>query len=657
MSRRARRRKAARAPRRKPAGGRSRKPAGRSWWPWIVIGLLVVAVVVMTGGYFALRAWLHSEDFRRMLSEQAGEGLDAHAEFGAFHWDGTAVETESFAADGAGVVERIEAEGLGMDIGLGRVRQGIVEIRDAKIRRVGVRFRLDGAAQSTPDPGAAEGAVEAPQAPASPAWYDRFLPKEVVLGGIELGESTVVLGLADGDLAFSGTRWDIEPGSGRGAYRALGSGGVVRFPWEKLPPLEMGESRLRYRDGVVFLTDSDFGVYRRGHLNLTGEASVEGGPVAFDGRLRGVTGGDVLPEDWKRRLEGDIEADFSLRAGDRDLLVDGTLRLLNGRLTGLPVLDKLGAYSGIERFRRLNLSELRTDFRWEGGALEFSDFVLASEGLVRMEGRLRVGADESLDGRFRLGMVPGTLSRIPGAETKVFQPGERGLLWAPLRIGGTLDDPEEDLSGRLIEAAGWRMFEILPETGERVLKFTRQAVGDEVIGILGQPDEVIRRGGDVVRQGSDVLDRGREVLDGEFDGAADVIRQGGEVVDGVRGLFDVLGGGGGEVPDATQFKRRTWTANLLLAKQTFVALQRQPAERFDELDDHADLRYHSADGGRRDWIYRSGGLGSIAGRRVLLVSPEAVDGERIVLFDNGSVQGVAEATVQGLAGMSGEQSD
>jgi hypothetical protein len=82
-----------------------------------------------------------------------------------------------------------------------------------------------------------------------------------------------------------------------------------------------------------------------------------------------------------------------------------------------------------------------------------------------------------LDGSFRLGIAPGTLATIPGAESEVFVPGERGLLWTSLRITGTVDNPKEDLTDRLVAAAGIRMFEQLPKSGERVIKFAQSILG------------------------------------------------------------------------------------------------------------------------------------------------------------------------------------
>jgi hypothetical protein len=136
--------------------------------------------------------------------------------------------------------------------------------------------------------------------------------------------------------------------------------------------------------------------------------------------------------------------------------------------------------------------------------------------LVRLEGRMDITGD-NLDGYFRLGLAPGTLATIPGAETKVFVEQERGLMWAPLRITGTFDSPKEDLSDRLLAAAGERMFELIPETGELALKFTRSVFGEG-----GR--EAVKQGVENVKEGTGGLIRG----------ATETVRE------GLGGLFDLL---------------------------------------------------------------------------------------------------------------------
>ena len=221
--------------------------------------------------------------------------------------------------------------------------------------------------------------------------------------------------------------------------------------------------------------------------------------------MRDVACSEILPESWSQRLSGKLAADFSAEDGTAGPVVSGHLDLADGVLTALPILDVLSAYADTTRFRRIALRKAETDFEWEKGNLVLRDLSIESEGLVVLRGGLRMDRDRRLDGRFRLGLVPGILSHIPGAETSVFLPGEKGLLWTDLRITGTMDDPEEDLTARLVEAAGLRMFEVLPESGQRVLKFTKEVVGEDLQAHLKKSTDLIQEGRETLREAEDVV--------------------------------------------------------------------------------------------------------------------------------------------------------
>lgn len=523
--------------RRKKAAAKGKRGSGSLWFR-LIVGAMVVALVGMLGGYLWLKSWLHGEDFRAMLSTQAGEAMNAQAEFGAFRWDGTVVDSPSFMAEGPGVMRSVDAKGLSIDIGLGRVRERVVELRNARVNQIDLKFDLRGDAMDAPQLTDEDITPPSVKAAKPAAWYDRFVPDQVELSELKVDQSSVTLQLEGGPIEFSGTRWDVEPDQAQGSYRAVGQGGVITSPWKLVPPLELSSAKLRYQDGAVFLTEADFRLYERGGLQLAGEASVTGDGYSFDGKLRDVMANEVLPEDWSQRVEGRITSDFTIADRGRGLVIDGDLDFANGVLTGLPVLDSLGAYGGNPRFRRLVLSEAAVRYSWEGGRIILSDIAIGAEGLIQVEGRLNIEEDDRIDGRFEVGLTPGTLARIPGAETKVFLPGKRGLLWTSLHVTGTLDDPKEDLTDRLIAAAGMRMFEILPETGERVLRFTQRAMSEDVATMLSGDEGIIK-------QGSNLLDQGKSLIDGEgnpLEEAEGVIRQADEVVRGVGGLLDVLRG-------------------------------------------------------------------------------------------------------------------
>jgi hypothetical protein len=226
---------------------------------------------------------------------------------------------------------------------------------------------------------------------------------------------------------------------------------------------------------------------------------------SLEGDATGMKCEDLLNADWSKRLMGDVTSNFTLDNHPSFSQASGKLTVQSGVLTALPMLDALAAYADTRRFRVLTLNEAHTGWRWKQGEFALTDLVLASEGLVRLEGNITIRG-RKMDGEFRLGLAPGTLSRIPGAETDVFAPGERGLLWTTLRISGTLADPKEDLTDRLIAAAGARMFDQIPESGEKVIKFTRSVLGDPSSKTIEKGVKILEKGGKTARDVSGILD-------------------------------------------------------------------------------------------------------------------------------------------------------
>ncbi|MGD7654607.1 MAG: hypothetical protein ACQCXQ_15420 [Verrucomicrobiales bacterium] len=496
MSRRRRRRKAA---------------GGGGFWSKAAIVVIAVLVLAFAGIYSAVRGYLHSDGFRKLLAAKVSDAADVEGEFSPFRWDGFAVDCASFEARGEGEIRAMRLDGMHTEVGLGGLKRGVWEIRGSRLHRVEVAVdaRGGGGEERVEEmPVVRESGPRERRAEVKSGW----LPREVELQGLEVGELVVRVDLDDGPVFADGVglRAEQVKGGGRWSYEVDLSGGRVSLPFEFCDEVRLKRAALRVHDETVFLNSVDARVWEAGVVDAVGEWSSRSGVFAVEGDVSGVGCEEVLSEDWSKRLTGVMSTTFA--AGDRsgDVVAVGELRIENGVLTALPVLDALAAYADTRRFRSLNLSEARTKWRWTDGETRFSEMVVASEGLIRLEGSLVVRG-ENLDGSFRLGLVPGTLASLPGAETDVFVRGERGLMWAPLRITGTLDDPEEDLTDRLIDAAGLRMFEMIPETGERAIKFTRRMIDDV-------PAKVVEEGSKIIGEGEKVLDDVESIIDGFFGG-------------------------------------------------------------------------------------------------------------------------------------------
>lgn len=483
-----------------------------------ILALLLICVILAGFGLYAwLKSYLHSDDFRIFMSEVVGDAIGAEAQFELFEWQGMDARTAQFVSENGDVIRGLKADGVQATVGLGGIRRGVWEISNVRVNQLDILIDTATAKEDADDndePVAQSSGSET--ASDDSGFLSGLLPDRAELNSIEMTSVNMKLNTAGGKLRAQdmGARIDASPSSG--VYDIQLAGGMVDTDWFG-SRIDLVSARGKWRAGRIFLTDAKAKVYDRGHLTLNGE--LEGSEFGFFGTLTQVRAEELVPPDWQKRIMGDVNTKFKVLSGSEHTVLRGKVQVKNGVLTALPVLDTIAAYSNTRRFRRLVLSEANFKFWKEGDRLDINEIVLASEGLVRVVGNMKVNKG-TIDGRFKVGIVPGTLSHIPGAETKVFLRGEKGMLWAPLHITGTLDDPKEDLTKRMIAAAGERMFELVPETGKMALKFAHDSA---------------------VQLPTKGVDAAGKILEGDPIGAAE---EGADIIQkGVGGLFDLIPGG------------------------------------------------------------------------------------------------------------------
>jgi len=488
---------------------RRRKGAGKNpWFGKVVVAFGALLIVGAGVGFLGLRAYLHSEGFRKFLSVQVSSAAKVKGEFASFYWDGLAVETEAFEATGEGLVRSLRADLIDTEVGFGGLGRGVWEIKSTHINRIEVV--IDATKSDEPQPVEPK-ILEEKVVKKQPGW----VPEEVELESLEIGEVAVSVVTEKGPASATGMAVQILPGSGKNSYKAEIVGGDIVLPQEWLPEFRVKRITGTYRDGSAFITRAEASAWKEGRILAFGEWNFDQDFFAFEGDIEGIRCEEILNENWARRLTGDISSSYSVENRSGSMRMSGEMEIRNGTLTALPMLEALAAYADTRRFRVLQLNEAKTKWSYSDGEIRLNDFVMGSEGLIRIEGNLSIRGRE-IEGRFQLGLVPGTLANIPGAETDVFKPGPHGLLWAPLHLTGTLDDPKEDLTNRLIDAAGARMFELLPETGERVFRFTRNALGEAPVKAIEQGRRIIDESGKVIEEGEKVLKEAEGIFRGIF---------------------------------------------------------------------------------------------------------------------------------------------
>ena len=490
------------------------------------IAFLLIAAIASVCGYVWLRRYISSKEFHGLIVAQAESYLGAKTSLSPLRWDGFRVNVEEFEAKGEGQTKSVGLQGIKTGIDAGGVARGVWSVLPSRVTNLSLT--LDATAQALPTPPPQLVEEPTPPQPVKKAWYDRWVPKRIETDALVISNSDLRVILAEGEARLNGTRWELEPTKGFDNCKLSGNGGTLKLPYAWAPAMKLDHLRFTYHDGFLYLTDATLSAYENGHVRLAGEFDPASKFYALEGAMRDILCSEVLPPDWKQRLSGVVESTFSVQSRQSTAVVKGHVKIHQGILTALPVLDKLAAYSQSLRFRTLSLHDAEADYEITDQGVTLSNVILGSEGLARMEGKIRflnnkVDRTCALDGDFRVGLAPGTLATIPGAEEDVFVQGERGLLWAPMHISGTMDKPEEDLSSRLMAAAGARMFEVIPATGLKVLKYTQQVVDEH-----GQ--ETMEK----------VVGKTTEVVDQTIKTSTDVI---GGVSNTVGGVLEIFGGG------------------------------------------------------------------------------------------------------------------
>ena len=506
-------------------------------WVYYAGGLFALLILVgLIIGYNSVRSYLRSDEFRLMLGEEVGYEFNGEAELSVFQWDGWSVKTENFDFKGQNGIQTINAQGIDAQVDIGAVWSGVYRIDDVHLRELQITGDFREEAMSD---------VIIKERPVKEkSFWDPFLPDSLEVTSVDIAAVNGSAETDEGMWAWKNTSAKIRLGSTKEVFDVSLAGGEVSTPIPLADKVTLRTANGRYSGDRFFLLSSEFDVLENGLMTTEGDFGIKDGRWQFRGAVKGCRIQEVVAEDWKQRLMGPLELSFEVTGKpESKARTTGSLRIKDGTLTALPLLDKIAAYANTSRVRHLALNEASLDFEKVGDTIALSNIVLHSEGLVRLEGVMEIVGNEITKGDFRVGITPGTLGHIPGAETKVFQRGDLGYLWTPLEVTGTLDAPQEDLSDRLIAAAKERMFELLPGVGEYALKFTGKPIGESTKATLEEEGVILGLGKTALEKASDLLNP--DITDGPakvIEGGAEVIEKGvGTIKEGVGTLFDIFG--------------------------------------------------------------------------------------------------------------------
>jgi len=435
----------------------------------LAIPLLVVLVAGAT--LFAnswFRGFLRGAEFRTLISEKTSSALRVEGEYQPLAWTAFSVYTPGF--EGRGVpgtpIAFLQADQIRTTLLWREAFGGVWKLNGISIGQVRLILGREAADRLSHVPSAPAGFQPAKE---MPSWVPRkFEPGEITVDSalVEFGEGSVRG--ARSILKQQGEGWEIETSGGR-------------FVWPGIPENTLRQSRSRINREGFFLTNADLLLRGGGQVNASGEIPAQSGGLNLQIRWSEVPVRELIRGHDSFALEGACSGEAVIRSPkDSPHEVNGRFLLSEGVLRQVPVLSVLGRFTGATRFDPLPLNELSGKFKNDSLGLYVTELVMESKGLLRVEGTLDFMNDHTVQGNLLVGLTPSTLQWLPGSRERVFRESRDGYLWAPVAIGGTRDNPSEDLSVRLLRAMG----EEVLTGGTRTAEDAAETAVEGVRGIL-----------------------------------------------------------------------------------------------------------------------------------------------------------------------------
>lgn len=477
---------------------RSRKSKSKPFRPLKVVLItgtvfLVFLVVALLVAKSMVRNWLRGPGMREWLVKTVEEKLDSRVDLEELEWSGSEVYSGKFEARGfeEAAFSKLELDGVRAKIG--GIDDGAISIPEVTVNRLEMDFskkRLRG----EPSAGGSGSVAETPAAPQVPDWLRKYLPNRVEVREVEIQSANVSVKGKEGSevFALSEVRTDVAPDFRTDVWEFRGKGGKMVLADQ--PEIQVMNLGLRWKRSELFIDRCSLGIYENGHIDGVGRIDfADKGDFDVELNISSIDVDELVQGEWKKRLSGIIEGPVHITGSPGAFIYEGTLNVKEGVIESLPVLNRVAQYTRADQFKRLVLSEAKTDFKKTGDTVELRNLALQSNGLIRVEGEVDI-VGEQLSGKLQVGVTPGTMRWIPGAERKVFVEERNGFRWAPLTLAGTVGDPKEDLSARLIAAAGEAIVEDLPN------------------GLLDEAQKILNGNEDAVTP-SETIQKGREFLD------------------------------------------------------------------------------------------------------------------------------------------------
>jgi hypothetical protein len=401
----------------------------------------VIAALAATAAFFSplLTHYIEGNAFRAAMEDETAKGLHfPRSRYSPIRrTSALTAQSASFdASDGVKAMKSLDAHGI-----TARFNPWGVFVRQWRFNYVHVQ--------------SGEVAIQIyeanPEAVTPKPWFAVFLPNRVYINRIESEQANVTWPFRGEQGGFLGTQLLITPHGPDFEYVATGG----RLKMALLPDLDLRRAHLLITKTLFTVYDVDLASNLASDESIHAQATAGIGKdksVDFKANFNAVPIRTWLPAEWKGRLNGSAFGNLHWTGKDPKLESssgEGSLRIRNGRIDDFPLLEKLAELAQKKSLEHLELNDCSLTFGWRYPKIDIKDIIVEEEGKFRVEGEISIER-RRLGGTIRLGIAREYLDWLPNPE-EVFSRRQGGYLWTNVHLSGTIDEPGQDLSPRIIE--------------------------------------------------------------------------------------------------------------------------------------------------------------------------------------------------------------
>ena len=423
-------------------------------------GLIIFMVLAAAFLPILITRWLGGDEFRQLASRQISSLLKTEGELRPLEWS-------SFSVYSGGFGSRKGAPGPW----LWDLREIRTEISPRLLLDRVLRFSEISIGELILSPGNSSAPVPL-QEPAETAKKESSpdLFRDVQVGSVEIRSMQLAPSAQSDGWGFRGLRASIQPSKQQVEF--LVQGGDITSPFSWLGTISLDSAKGRYTDPTIFLTSLEAKSASGGTLRISGEYTPGSVPRV---QGRGVWERWPIPNgkigvglfEIPARMSGELFVQEFRPGGP---VGTGQVRLVDARLEPGPgsetILGLLGALTGEPRLRGCPLTTAQAKWSMQPGLYDVTQILAEAPGLLRAVGQIRISG-KNLSGKILLGLernIGSKVNALTGGEC--FRSEEGGYFYEPIIFSGTIDNPQNDLRGKLSSAIARTAL----RTGTQILK-------------------------------------------------------------------------------------------------------------------------------------------------------------------------------------------